>query len=233
MSWGGRRLTSMAWPSPGICSRSYWWYAQWHSLSHNICNCLGWLMFTEMCRNRWGGSVEFSKCICDFAWTHFECFDNPSTEKSLYWLNQHFGATVLGDGDSDIRYTHKILPGPCKIAADYGVEMAGTCRWPEEVVCEVNDHAYRNIPGFGYQFLDHWKPLCPQFIYSLISYFCWFPIFKEAAKRGAENDTRYKYIPAWVWCIWHRHGWRSLKIRGNSEQPRKTFSCPEGERRPS
>ena len=70
-------------------------------------------------------------------------------KKSPSRLNKHLGATVLGDGDSEILYTHKILPGPCKMAADYGGEMAGNCGWPEDVVCEVNGHACRNIPGVG------------------------------------------------------------------------------------
>ena len=29
-----------------------------------------------------------------------------------------------------------------------------------------------------------------------LSYFCWCPIGKEAAKRGGENDTRWKCLPA-------------------------------------
>ena len=47
--------------------------------------------------------------------------------------NQHLGA-VAGDDSGEVRYLHKILPGTCKMSADYGVEMAATCGWQSEVV---------------------------------------------------------------------------------------------------
>lgn len=45
--------------------------------------------------------------------------------------NQHLGAIAGCEG---VRYMHKILPGPCRMAADYGVEMAASCGWQEDVV---------------------------------------------------------------------------------------------------
>ena len=47
--------------------------------------------------------------------------------------NQHLGA-VAEEGSGEVRYLHKILPGSCKMSADYGVEMAATCGWQSEVV---------------------------------------------------------------------------------------------------
>ena len=49
--------------------------------------------------------------------------------------NQHLSSTTTGE---DIKYTHKIMPGPCKVASDYGVEMAQVCGWPMDVVNEVS-----------------------------------------------------------------------------------------------
>jgi len=46
--------------------------------------------------------------------------------------NQHLGAVV--DGEKGIRYMHKIFPGPCQFSSDYGVEMASTCGWQQNVV---------------------------------------------------------------------------------------------------
>ena len=46
--------------------------------------------------------------------------------------NQHLGAVV--DGEKGIRYMHKIYPGPCQFSSDYGVEMASTCGWQQNVV---------------------------------------------------------------------------------------------------
>lgn len=41
--------------------------------------------------------------------------------------NQHLGSQICpsGNGDSSIHYSRKIMPGPCKSAGDYGVEMSG------------------------------------------------------------------------------------------------------------
>ena len=43
--------------------------------------------------------------------------------------NQHLGSQISSSSNGDtsnINYTHKIMPGPCKSAGDYGVEMAGS-----------------------------------------------------------------------------------------------------------
>ena len=51
--------------------------------------------------------------------------------------NQHLSASVpVGDteGADGIKYSHKIMPGPCRAAADYGVEMLATCGWSGDVV---------------------------------------------------------------------------------------------------
>jgi DNA mismatch repair protein MSH4 len=45
--------------------------------------------------------------------------------------NQHLGTVVEEEG---VRYMHKILPGPCQMSADYGIEMAATCGWQRDVV---------------------------------------------------------------------------------------------------
>ena len=49
--------------------------------------------------------------------------------------NQHLGSQITMNGEaSSIRYTHKIMPGPCLSASDYGVEMAVSCGWPDDAV---------------------------------------------------------------------------------------------------
>eukprot|EP00554_Chaetoceros_debilis_P011522 CAMPEP_0194105350 /NCGR_PEP_ID=MMETSP0150-20130528/5553_1 /TAXON_ID=122233 /ORGANISM="Chaetoceros debilis, Strain MM31A-1" /LENGTH=1464 /DNA_ID=CAMNT_0038793161 /DNA_START=358 /DNA_END=4752 /DNA_ORIENTATION=+ len=47
--------------------------------------------------------------------------------------NQHLGATIEKES-GEVRYIHKIMPGSCRMSADYGVEMAATCGWQSEVV---------------------------------------------------------------------------------------------------
>lgn len=42
--------------------------------------------------------------------------------------NQHLGA-IAEESSGEIRYLHKILPGSCKMSADYGIEIAATCGW--------------------------------------------------------------------------------------------------------
>ena len=49
--------------------------------------------------------------------------------------NQHMGA---GASEGELCYTHKILPGPCTVASDYGVEMAASCGWPVDVIRTVS-----------------------------------------------------------------------------------------------
>ena len=53
--------------------------------------------------------------------------------------NQHLGASVPSGGRGDVKYSHKIQPGPCKMASDYGVEMAATCGWPADVVADARE----------------------------------------------------------------------------------------------
>jgi len=53
--------------------------------------------------------------------------------------NQHMSSTTNGD---NLMYTHKIMPGSCKMASDYGVEMAQLCGWPIEIVEEVSQKGY-------------------------------------------------------------------------------------------
>lgn len=47
--------------------------------------------------------------------------------------NQHLGA-MAEENSGEIRYLHKILPGSCKMSADYGIEIAATCGWQLDVV---------------------------------------------------------------------------------------------------
>lgn len=49
--------------------------------------------------------------------------------------NQHLGTIAL---NNELQYTHKIQSGPCETSSDYGVEMAGTCGWPIDVVKDVS-----------------------------------------------------------------------------------------------
>jgi len=52
--------------------------------------------------------------------------------------NQHLSASVSAQEAGDIQYTHKLANGPCPATTDYGVEMASSCAWPEDVVNEVS-----------------------------------------------------------------------------------------------
>jgi len=47
--------------------------------------------------------------------------------------NQHLGA-IAEEESGEVRYMHKIMPGPCQMSLDYGVEMAATCGWQRDVV---------------------------------------------------------------------------------------------------
>jgi DNA mismatch repair ATPase MutS len=51
--------------------------------------------------------------------------------------NQHLKASVLVNDTNSISYTHKVQPGPCMVTAEYGVEMASSCGWPDEIVLNV------------------------------------------------------------------------------------------------
>ncbi len=63
--------------------------------------------------------------------------------------NQHLGSQIT-PRNGDISYTHKIMPGPCKSAGDYGVEMTATCGWPDDVVKiarNVRQEVQKRMPG--------------------------------------------------------------------------------------
>jgi DNA mismatch repair protein MSH4 len=51
--------------------------------------------------------------------------------------NQHMAATVASGEVGRIAYTHKVAPGPCAVASEYGVALASACAWPEIIVDEV------------------------------------------------------------------------------------------------
>lgn len=52
--------------------------------------------------------------------------------------NQHLSASISTEGTGNIRYTHKLTPGPCTAIPDYGIEMATSCGWPADVVESVS-----------------------------------------------------------------------------------------------
>jgi DNA mismatch repair ATPase MutS len=64
--------------------------------------------------------------------------------------NQHLSATAADTGYGEqVQYFHKVSPGPCQLSGDYGVEMAGTCGWPIDVVRHAKKmHSYieKNLP---------------------------------------------------------------------------------------
>jgi DNA mismatch repair ATPase MutS len=64
--------------------------------------------------------------------------------------NQHLSATAVDTGYGEqVQYFHKVSPGPCQLSGDYGVEMAGTCGWPIDVVRHAKKmHSYieKNLP---------------------------------------------------------------------------------------
>jgi len=67
--------------------------------------------------------------------------------------NQHLGSQIAQasrGNESNISYTHKIKPGPCKVGSDYGVEMAATCGWPSDVIQnarKIRQLVQDKIPG--------------------------------------------------------------------------------------
>jgi DNA mismatch repair protein MSH4 len=61
----------------------------------------------------------------------------------------HLEASVSKGSDGEIRYTHKVKAGPCKVSTDYGVELAAACGWPSDVLQNA-----RNVES-------HVETLCP------------------------------------------------------------------------
>lgn len=67
--------------------------------------------------------------------------------------NQHLGSRITQASrgvESNISYTHKIMPGPCKVGSDYGVEMAAMCGWPSDVLQNarrIRQQVQEKIPG--------------------------------------------------------------------------------------
>lgn len=62
--------------------------------------------------------------------------------------NQHLKASMSGDGEGEILYSHKIASGPCDAASNYGVDMAVSCGWPSDVVKEVRFSCASRISWF-------------------------------------------------------------------------------------
>lgn len=48
--------------------------------------------------------------------------------------NIHLEASVSRGNGGEVRYTHKAKLGACKVSTDYGVELAASCGWPEDIV---------------------------------------------------------------------------------------------------
>jgi DNA mismatch repair ATPase MutS len=59
--------------------------------------------------------------------------------------NQHLEATMPEDVDGRILYTHKIRNGPCKVASSYGVHVAASTGFPDDVLEEVRSFAIDRI----------------------------------------------------------------------------------------
>ena len=51
--------------------------------------------------------------------------------------NLHLGTSMPRDGNGEILYTHKIQDGPCVVASDYGVHVAASTGFPQDVVAKV------------------------------------------------------------------------------------------------
>jgi DNA mismatch repair protein MSH4 len=50
--------------------------------------------------------------------------------------NIHLDAALSTEG-REIKYTHRVQPGACRVPTDYGVSLADSCGWPREVVEEA------------------------------------------------------------------------------------------------
>lgn len=63
--------------------------------------------------------------------------------------NVHLEASVSRGVGGQINYTHKVKPGACKVATDYGVELASACGWPKPVVDgarEIQNYVAEQLP---------------------------------------------------------------------------------------
>lgn len=78
-----------------------------------------------------------SKRAMTFFVTHYPQLSKLSLAYSAV-QNQHMDSIVSGQDDTEISYTHKIRSGPCAMTSDYGVEMAPSCGWPNDVVKAVS-----------------------------------------------------------------------------------------------
>lgn len=54
--------------------------------------------------------------------------------------NQHMEARMPKNENGNILYTHKIRNGHCEVSSDYGVHIAATTGFPDEVLDEVGSH---------------------------------------------------------------------------------------------
>jgi DNA mismatch repair protein MSH4 len=77
--------------------------------------------------------------------------------------NQHLGVLTTAQSN-EISYTHKILPGPCRSAADYGITMCTMCGWDKNAVHEV----------LLFQ--------CSLYFFSLVVYLCFRPYIPQKAE---------------------------------------------------
>ena len=53
--------------------------------------------------------------------------------------NHHLDACISPEGgeEGNIRYSHKVVAGPCRMNKNFGVEMAVSCGWPTDVINKV------------------------------------------------------------------------------------------------
>ena len=58
--------------------------------------------------------------------------------------NQHMGASISMEQNGEVCYSHKVMPGPCSVSSDYGVEMSASCGWPDDVVQLVSASCHRD-----------------------------------------------------------------------------------------
>ena len=53
--------------------------------------------------------------------------------------NVHLEASVSPGKDGGINYTHKLVPGSCRVSTDYGVEMAAHCGWQVQTINKAKE----------------------------------------------------------------------------------------------
>jgi hypothetical protein len=130
--------------------------------------------------------------------------------------NQHLGATISAERSGEIRYTHKIMPGPCIMSTDYGVEMAATCGWPADIVKEVGTISKN----------DNLLIFVKTRVLALIfCHFCWEIVLFHCKARLLRTHVQKKLPDSGALCRHHPSGnMKTAEVRKKAENALQEIS---------